>query len=40
MAGGTKSYKVTKGENGEPVKELVSYHPKYASHPTKAAILS
>ena len=39
MAGGTKSYKVTKGENGAPVKELASYHPKYASHPTKAVII-
>ena len=30
MAGGTKSYKVTKGADGKPVKELVSFHPKYA----------
>ncbi len=38
MAGGTKSYKVTLGADGKPVKELVSYHPKYASHPSKAVI--
>ncbi len=36
MAGGTKSYKVTLGADGQPIKELVSYHPKYASHPGKA----
>lgn len=39
MAGGTKSYKVTKGADGEPVKELVSYHPKYANRVADAVAL-
>jgi hypothetical protein len=39
MAGGTKSYKVTKGPDGSPVKELVSFHPKYASRPADAVTI-
>lgn len=39
MAGGTKSYKVTLDADGKPVKELVSYHPKYASRPAQAVTI-
>jgi len=39
MAGGTKSYKVTKGVDGKPAKELVKADPRYASHPSKAALI-
>ena len=39
MAGGTKSYKVTLGADGQPVKELVSFHPKYAARPAAAVAI-
>ncbi len=39
MAGGTKSYKVTLDADGKPVKELVSFHPKYAARPAAAVAI-
>jgi hypothetical protein len=39
MAGGTKSYRVTKGVDGKPVRELVSFHPKYANRVDDAVTL-
>mgnify|MGYP000899866160 CR=1 FL=1 len=37
MAGGTSCFRVTVGEGDALVKELISYHPKYA-HTIDAAI--
>ena len=32
MAGGTSCYRVTVGDGDALVKEVISYHPKYANH--------